>query len=166
MKYADRGYSPRGAPAAKQSGLPAPTGLLRSFSQRWPFAVACNMPFGLPDLERSGLTPGAPEGRASVLDQALFDAAATFALALFAYGCLAITVAGFGNADRVAEAKDHGLALLRIYGAHGLTAVNLASNGAATNVDLTGILDPRNQDGASAVSSIKAATLRVICVRK
>ena len=35
-------------------------------------------------------------------------------------GCLAIAIAGFGNADRVAEDKDHDLALLRIYGARGL----------------------------------------------
>ncbi|MFX5268127.1 hypothetical protein ABTD02_18765, partial [Acinetobacter baumannii] len=35
-------------------------------------------------------------------------------------GCLAVTIAGFGNADRVAEDKDHDLALLRIYGARGL----------------------------------------------
>src|ERR1700722_14132577 len=35
-------------------------------------------------------------------------------------GCLAIAIAGFGNADRVAEDKDLDLALLRIYGARGL----------------------------------------------
>ena len=35
-------------------------------------------------------------------------------------GCLAIAIAGYGNADRVAEDKDHDLALLRIYGARGL----------------------------------------------
>ena len=35
-------------------------------------------------------------------------------------GCLAIAIAGFGNADRVAEDKEHDLALLRIYGARGL----------------------------------------------
>ena len=72
-------------------------------------------------------------------------------------GCLAITIAGYGNADRVAEDKEHGLALLRIFGARGLKPLNLAGNGATANVDLTGILDPQNQGGGSAVSSVKAA---------
>ena len=72
-------------------------------------------------------------------------------------GCLAITIGGYGNADRVAEDKEHGLALLRIYGARGLKPLNLAGNGAATNVELTGILDPQNQGGGAAVSSVKAA---------
>ena len=71
-------------------------------------------------------------------------------------GCLAITIAGFGHADRVAEDKEHGLALLRIYGARGLKPLNLAGRGAASTVDLTGILDPQNQGGGAAVSSVKA----------
>jgi hypothetical protein len=72
-------------------------------------------------------------------------------------GCLTITIGGYGNADRVAEDKEHGLALLRIFGARGLKPLNLAGNGATANVDLTGILDPQNQGGGSAVSSVKAA---------
>ena len=71
--------------------------------------------------------------------------------------CLTITIGGYGNADRVAEDKEHGLALLRIFGARGLKPLNLAGNGAPSNVDLTGILDPQNQGGGSAVSSVKAA---------
>src|SRR5580698_6307918 len=43
-------------------------------------------------------------------------------------GCLAITIGGFGSADQVADDKDHGLALLRIYGARGLKPLGL-SNG-------------------------------------
>ena len=42
-------------------------------------------------------------------------------------GCLAVTIAGYGNADRVAEDKEHDLALLRIYGARGLKPLNLAN---------------------------------------
>ena len=42
-------------------------------------------------------------------------------------GCLAITIGGLGNADRVAEDKDHDLALLRIYGARGLKPLALGS---------------------------------------
>jgi peptidoglycan hydrolase-like protein with peptidoglycan-binding domain len=76
-------------------------------------------------------------------------------------GCLAITIGGFGSADRVAEDKEHGLSLLRIYGARGLKPLNLAGNGAAANVELTGILDPQNQGGGSAASSVKALAAQV-----
>jgi len=41
-------------------------------------------------------------------------------------GCLAIAIAGYGHADRVAEDKDYGLALLRIYGARGLKPLTLS----------------------------------------
>ena len=70
--------------------------------------------------------------------------------------CVAIAIAGHGNADRVAEDKERDLALLRIYGARGLKPLNLAGGGAKTAVDLTGILDPQNQGGGNAVSSVKA----------
>ncbi|MDO9057635.1 MAG: serine protease, partial [Bradyrhizobium sp.] len=59
--------------------------------------------------------------------------------------CLAIAIAGHGNADRVAEDKDHDLALLRIYGARGLTPLNLGNGAAKSSVELTGIADPQNQ---------------------
>jgi peptidoglycan hydrolase-like protein with peptidoglycan-binding domain len=72
-------------------------------------------------------------------------------------GCLAIAIAGFGNADRVAEDKDHDLALLRIYGARGLKPVGVSEDAARTSVELTGISDPQNQGGGAAVSSVKAA---------
>ena len=72
--------------------------------------------------------------------------------------CLTVAIAGHGNADRVAEDKDHDLALLRIYGARGLKPLNLASGAArASGVDLTGIADPQNQGGGAAASSVKAA---------
>jgi peptidoglycan hydrolase-like protein with peptidoglycan-binding domain len=71
--------------------------------------------------------------------------------------CLAIAISGHGNADRVAEDKDHDLALLRIYGARGLKPLNLANGTAKPGVELTGIADPQNQGGGGAVSSVKAA---------
>ncbi|HXN69198.1 MAG TPA: serine protease [Bradyrhizobium sp.] len=71
-------------------------------------------------------------------------------------GCLAIAIGGYGNADRVAEDKDHDLALLRIYGARGLKPLSLSDGAAKSAVDLTGIADPQNQGGAAAVSSVKA----------
>src|SRR5215475_12857226 len=39
--------------------------------------------------------------------------------------CLAITIAGYGSADRLAEDKEHDLALLHIYGVRGLTPLSL-----------------------------------------
>jgi hypothetical protein len=71
-------------------------------------------------------------------------------------GCLSIVVAGYGNADRAAEDKDHDLALLRIYGARGLKPLALNAGTAKPNVELTGIADPQNQGGGAAVSSVKA----------
>src|SRR3954449_1018496 len=71
--------------------------------------------------------------------------------------CVAIAVAGFGHADRVAEDKDRDLALLRIYGARGLKPLNLAGGSGKTAVDLIGIADPQSQGGGNAVSSVKAA---------
>jgi peptidoglycan hydrolase-like protein with peptidoglycan-binding domain len=72
-------------------------------------------------------------------------------------GCLTIAIAGFGYADRVAEDKEHDLALLRIYGARGLKALNLANAAMKTALDLTGIADPQNQGGGGAVTSVKAS---------
>ncbi|MGJ4941133.1 serine protease [Bradyrhizobium sp. HKCCYLS1011] len=71
-------------------------------------------------------------------------------------GCLAITIAGIGHADRVAEDKEHGLALLRVYGARGLMPLNLAPGSAKSSLDIIGIVDPQSQGGGAAVSSIKA----------
>jgi peptidoglycan hydrolase-like protein with peptidoglycan-binding domain len=71
-------------------------------------------------------------------------------------GCLTIAIAGFGNADRAAEDKDHDLALLRIYGARGLKPLGLGNGAAKAGVELTGIADPQNQGGGAAASSVKA----------
>jgi hypothetical protein len=76
-------------------------------------------------------------------------------------GCLAIAIAGYGNADRVAEDKDHDLALLRIYGARGLKPLGLSNGAAKTSVELTGIADPQNQSGAAAASSVKTAITQI-----
>ena len=76
-------------------------------------------------------------------------------------GCLAVAIAGFGNADRVAEDKEHDLALLRIYGARGLKALDLANAASKTGLDLTGISDPQNQGGGAAASSVKASVAQL-----
>jgi hypothetical protein len=80
-------------------------------------------------------------------------------------GCIAITIGGFSHADRVADDKERGLALLRIYGASGLKPLDLSPGqvkpGPNANVELTGILDPQSQGGGSAVSSVKAQAATV-----
>jgi peptidoglycan hydrolase-like protein with peptidoglycan-binding domain len=77
-------------------------------------------------------------------------------------GCLAIVIAGFGHADRVAEDKEHDLALLRVYGARGLKPLAVAANDAGGNsVELTGIADPQNQGGGNAASSVRASVTPV-----
>ena len=76
-------------------------------------------------------------------------------------GCLTVAIAGFGNADRVAEDKEHDLALLRIYGARGLKALDLANAATKTALDLTGIADPQNQGGGAAVTGVKASVAQV-----
>jgi peptidoglycan hydrolase-like protein with peptidoglycan-binding domain len=75
--------------------------------------------------------------------------------------CIAITIGGYGNADRVAEDRDHDLALLRIYGARGLKPLNLVNGASQTALDLTGVSDPQNQGGAAAVSSVKAVAAQI-----
>jgi peptidoglycan hydrolase-like protein with peptidoglycan-binding domain len=76
-------------------------------------------------------------------------------------GCLAIAIAGYGNTDRVAEDKDHDLALLRIYGARGLKPLALSNGAAKSGVEITGIADPQNQGGGAAASSVKASVTQV-----
>jgi hypothetical protein len=85
-------------------------------------------------------------------------------------GCIAITIGGLGHPDRVADDREHGLALLRIYGAGGLKPLDLAPGQAkanantanpTTNVELTGILDPQSQGGGAATSSVKAQAAAV-----
>jgi peptidoglycan hydrolase-like protein with peptidoglycan-binding domain len=76
-------------------------------------------------------------------------------------GCLTIAIAGFGNADRVAEDKEHDLALLRIYGARGLKPLNISGGAAKSAVELTGIADPQSQAGGGGASSVKASVAAV-----
>jgi hypothetical protein len=75
--------------------------------------------------------------------------------------CLAVTIGGYGNADRVAEDKDHDLALLRVYGTRGLKPLGIADRSAKTTLELTGIADPQNQGGGAAASGVKATAAQV-----
>jgi peptidoglycan hydrolase-like protein with peptidoglycan-binding domain len=72
-------------------------------------------------------------------------------------GCLTVAIAGHGNADRIAEDKGHDLALLRIYGARGLKALNVINAAGKTELNITGIADPQTQGGGAAVTGSKAS---------
>ncbi|NPU68479.1 peptidoglycan-binding protein [Bradyrhizobium sp. 83012] len=71
-------------------------------------------------------------------------------------GCVAITIPGFGHAERVAEDKERGLALLHIYGARGLKPLMLSGGNAKSTLDIVGIADPQSQGGGAGISNVKA----------
>lgn len=75
--------------------------------------------------------------------------------------CIALTIPGYGNADRVAEDRDHDLALLRIYGARGLKPLDITGKATQTALDVTGIADPQSQGGGAAVSRVKASVAQL-----
>jgi hypothetical protein len=73
-------------------------------------------------------------------------------------GCNVIEIAGYGNAERMAEDAAASLALLRIYGALDLVPLPLAGEAMGGGADLTlvGIADPQSQGGGKAVSTVAA----------
>ena len=74
-----------------------------------------------------------------------------------AAGCQVIVAEGIGDADRVADDKDDGLALLRVYGPHKVSPLVLsATTFNKGNVTLVGIPDPKEQNGARKLTEIKA----------
>jgi peptidoglycan hydrolase-like protein with peptidoglycan-binding domain len=66
-------------------------------------------------------------------------------------GCQVITAGNLGSAERVAEDKATGLALIRVYGLHDLKPLPLGE-GAPAEFTLVGIADPQAQSGNAAVS--------------
>jgi hypothetical protein len=72
-------------------------------------------------------------------------------------GCQVIVAAGLGDADRVGEDQDNGLALLRVYGSRKLSPVTLAHDvPKAGELTLVGIPDPREQNGRRKLTEVKA----------
>jgi peptidoglycan hydrolase-like protein with peptidoglycan-binding domain len=71
-------------------------------------------------------------------------------------GCFVVTVAGIGGADRIAEDKDRGLVLLRVFGADLKPLALAAEPPKSADVTLIGVLDPQAQGGGAAASSAKA----------
>jgi len=78
-------------------------------------------------------------------------------------GCDVVTLAGLGGADRVAEDKGKGLALLRVYGSP-LKPVALAGENPKGEVTLVGIADPQAQGGGAAVSAAKARVTETLAL--
>jgi hypothetical protein len=77
--------------------------------------------------------------------------------AQIADGCQAITIPGFGHAERIAADKASHIALLRVYGAQNLLPVALAGDsGAGDDLTLVGIADPLAQAGGGAVTRAAA----------
>jgi hypothetical protein len=76
--------------------------------------------------------------------------------ARLAEGCQVLLASGLGNAERIAEDKAQGLALLRIYGRHGLHAVTLSAAAQPGEAKLIGIPDPRAQGGSMTPTEVKA----------
>jgi hypothetical protein len=72
-------------------------------------------------------------------------------------GCQVIVAAGLGDAVRIADDKDSGLALLRVYGPRKLSPLALSQDAAkAGELTLIGIPDPKEQDGTRKLTEIKA----------
>lgn len=71
-------------------------------------------------------------------------------------GCQTFNLSGYGPADLVAQDKEAGLALLRVYGARDLKPLALADDVGASEVTLIGIADPERQNGGASVSTAPA----------
>lgn len=71
--------------------------------------------------------------------------------------CQAITVPGFGHAERIAADNTNDLALIRLYGARNLAPATLAGDGGRSgDVTLFGVADPLAQAGGAEVSKAGA----------
>jgi len=74
-------------------------------------------------------------------------------------GCQVLVATGLGDAERLAEDKNNGLALLRVYGPRQFSPASLAHSageGKPADVMLTGIPDPKEHDGKGKMIEIKA----------
>ena len=75
-------------------------------------------------------------------------------------GCQVIVASGLGDAVRIADDRNSGLALLRVYGPRQLSALALPRNAAKSGeLMLVGIADPKEQDGSRKLTEIKARLL-------
>jgi peptidoglycan hydrolase-like protein with peptidoglycan-binding domain len=70
-------------------------------------------------------------------------------------GCQVIVAAGLGNAERVADDKATGLALLRVYGVRDLKPL-MFGDAPRGDVTIVGVADPQAQAGGGAISTVRA----------
>jgi hypothetical protein len=72
-------------------------------------------------------------------------------------GCQVIVASGLGDAVRIADDKDNGLALLRVYGPRKLSPLSFAQDAPKTGeLTLFGIPDPKDQNDNRKPTEIKA----------
>ncbi len=72
-------------------------------------------------------------------------------------GCQVIVASGLGDAVRIADDKDSGLALLRVYGPRKAATLSLTRDAPkAGELTLVGIPDPKEQGGSRKLTEIKA----------
>jgi len=73
-------------------------------------------------------------------------------------GCQVIVANGLGDAERIAEDNDKGLALLRVYGPRQLSPLALPRHAPAAkgDVSIAGMPDPKEDDGRAKLIEIKA----------
>src|SRR5450631_1484329 len=72
-------------------------------------------------------------------------------------GCQVMVASGLGDAVRIADDKDSGLALLRVYGPRKFSVLALSAEAAkSADVTLIGIPDPKEQNGSRKLTEIKA----------
>jgi peptidoglycan hydrolase-like protein with peptidoglycan-binding domain len=72
-------------------------------------------------------------------------------------GCAVIVVPGLGNSETVAENRDKGLALLRVYGNRHLLPLPIPADAASgSELTLVGIADPKAQSGGRAATIARA----------
>lgn len=76
-------------------------------------------------------------------------------------GCQVIVANGLGDAERLTQDADKGLALLRVYGRRKLTPLALPRHSAPAKGDVTiaGIPDPKEDGGRARLTEIKAKLL-------
>ena len=71
--------------------------------------------------------------------------------------CQVLVASGVGDAVRIADDKDSGLALLRVYAPRKISPLALPMNAAKTgDLTLIGIPDPKEEDGSRKLAEIKA----------
>ena len=101
-------------------------------------------PFALPTKAVAYGTGIAVSGRGDVITSARLT-----------QNCTVLVVAGFGPAERVAT--EHGIALLRVFGAHKIAPIAFSESAAAPGpLRLIGVPDPREQSGGGTAREVAA----------